>query len=77
MQTHIDKVAPIFCQHMLDAQAKQSRANNQLAQPWEFQPGNCVLLLLPTVKFLAHWQGPYTVMKHMGPVREKPPNYTT
>lgn len=39
MQTHIDKVAPIFHQHMLNTQAKQSW-NNQLAQPQEFQPGN-------------------------------------
>eukprot|EP00064_Thunnus_orientalis_P016885 superscaffoldBa00003444_g16958 len=36
----------------------------------EFQPGQKVLLLLPSSnsKLLAKWQGPYTILRKMGPV---------
>ncbi|KAI2645131.1 Retrovirus-related Pol polyprotein from transposon 17.6 [Labeo rohita] len=36
----------------------------------EFQPGDRVMVLVPTsaCKFLASWQGPYTVIKKIGPV---------
>ncbi len=43
---------------------------DQHARLRQFQPGQKVLLLLPTStsKLLAKWQGPYTVVRKMGPV---------
>ncbi|KAL0153383.1 hypothetical protein M9458_051302 [Cirrhinus mrigala] len=43
---------------------------NRPAQPREFQPGDMVMVLVPNVacKFLATWQGPYTVLEKVGPV---------
>lgn len=68
IQAHIAKVAPIVCQHMLDAQNKQSPVYSHLAQRREFQPGDHVLLLIPMVncKFLSHWQAPYTIIESVG-----------
>ncbi|KAL7871516.1 hypothetical protein SRHO_G00064990 [Serrasalmus rhombeus] len=70
MQQRIDTVAPIVHEHMEEAQRAQQRAYNRPAQPREFQPGDHVLVLLPTTtcKFLATWQGPYTVREKVGPV---------
>ncbi|KAL7844104.1 hypothetical protein SRHO_G00226430 [Serrasalmus rhombeus] len=60
MQQRIDAVAPIVHEHMEEAQQAQQQAHP--AQPREFQPGDRVLVLVPTTtcKFLATWQGPYT-----------------
>ncbi len=43
----------------------------QTINPWEFQPEDQVLDLLPNAscKFLASWQGPYTMTEQVGPVR--------
>ncbi|KAL6476008.1 hypothetical protein MHYP_G00145070 [Metynnis hypsauchen] len=70
MQQRIDAVAPIVREHMEEAQRGQQRAYNRPAQPREFQPGDRVLVLVPTTtcKFLATWQGPYTVREKVGPV---------
>ncbi|KAL6471724.1 hypothetical protein MHYP_G00203740 [Metynnis hypsauchen] len=70
MQQRIDAVAPIVREHMEEAQRAQQRAYNRPAQPREFQPGDRVLVLVPTTtcKFLATWQGPYTVREKVGPV---------
>lgn len=40
------------------------------AHPWEFQPGDHVLLSLPTTngKCLACWQGPLTLRDHIGSI---------
>lgn len=48
----------------------QQRVYNRPSQPREFQPGDQVLVLLPNAscKFLASWQGPYTVTERVGPV---------
>lgn len=74
MQGRIDKVTPILKQHMQEVQGAQCQVYNQQAQPREFQPGNRVLLLVPSAncKFLAHWKGPFTIMEHVGP-RQLPP----
>lgn len=68
-------------------QQEQQWTYKQPAQPWEFQPGDQVLLLLPNVscKFLAHWPGPYMVPEMVGPVnyclqqpgKQKTPNCIT
>ncbi|XP_053539534.1 uncharacterized protein LOC124628632 [Ictalurus punctatus] len=70
MQARIDRVGPIVREHMLAAQEEQKKVYNRPAQPREFQPGDRVLLLVPSsaCKFLARWQGPYTVLERRGPV---------
>lgn len=57
----------------LQAQATQKRWYDQQARVWHFQPGQKVLLLLPTSsnKLLSKWQGPYTIVRKMGPVTYK------
>ena len=56
--------------NMLDAQQSQKTWYDQKARQRELQPGQKVLLLLPssTSKLLAKWQGPYVVTRRMGPV---------
>ncbi len=51
-------------------QRAQQRLYNQAAQAREFQPGDRIMVLVPTAasKFLASWQGPYTVVERVGPV---------
>ncbi|KAI2645080.1 Transposon Ty3-I Gag-Pol polyprotein [Labeo rohita] len=57
-------------ENLQEAQAAQKRWYDQQARLRQFQPGQKVLLLLPTStnKLLAKWQGPYTVVRKMGPV---------
>ncbi|XP_031668019.1 uncharacterized protein LOC116359314 [Oncorhynchus kisutch] len=52
------------------AQKAQKRGYDQHARHREFEPGQKVLLLLPssTSKLLAQWQGPYLIGRKMGPV---------
>uniref|UniRef100_A0A8C2C586 ribonuclease H n=1 Tax=Cyprinus carpio TaxID=7962 RepID=A0A8C2C586_CYPCA len=70
MRERIDRVMPIVREHLVKAQQAQQRHYNWAAQPWEFQRGDHVLVLVPTTacKFLATWQGPYTVTEKVGPV---------
>uniref|UniRef100_A0A9J8CHH6 Gypsy retrotransposon integrase-like protein 1 n=1 Tax=Cyprinus carpio carpio TaxID=630221 RepID=A0A9J8CHH6_CYPCA len=67
IRERIDKVMPIVREHLVRA---QQRHYNRAAQPREFQRGDHVLVLVPTAacKFLATWQGPYTVTEKVGPV---------
>lgn len=53
-----------------DKQRAQKRWYDQRARLRQFQPGQKVLLLLPTStnKLLAKWQGPYVVERKMGPL---------
>lgn len=52
--------------HMRATKKNQQRFYNWPAQPQEFYPGNEVHLLLlnTSCRFLACWQGPYTVLLH-------------
>ncbi|XP_066518865.1 uncharacterized protein [Hoplias malabaricus] len=70
MQQRVDAVAPIVQEHMEEAQRAQQCIYNRPAQPREFQVGDRVLVLVPTTtcKFLATWQGPYTIHERVGPV---------
>ncbi|KAL1276794.1 hypothetical protein QQF64_036417 [Cirrhinus molitorella] len=70
MRERIDRVMPLVREHLTQAQQAQQRHYNRAAQPREFQPGDHVLLLVPNsaCKFLATWQGPYTVTEKVGPV---------
>ncbi len=70
MRGRIDRVMPLVREHLSKAQQAQQRHYNRAAQPREFQPGDRVMVLVPTAacKFLATWQGPYTVLERIGPV---------
>ncbi len=70
MREKIDRVMPLVREHLVKAQQAQQRHYNRAAQPREFQPGDHVLVLVPTAacNFLAKWQGPYTVTEQVGPV---------
>ncbi|KAI2658233.1 Transposon Ty3-G Gag-Pol polyprotein [Labeo rohita] len=70
MRERIERVMPLVREHLTKAQQSQQRIYNRAAQPREFQPGDRVMVLVPTsaCKFLATWQGPYTVIERIGPV---------
>ncbi len=70
MRERIDRVMPLVREHLTKAQQAQQRHYDWAAQPREFQPGDHVMVLVPTTacKFLATWQGPYTVTEKVGPV---------
>lgn len=56
--------------NLQQAQRAQKTWYDKHARQREFKPGQKVLLLLPssTSKLLAKWQGPFTVVRKMGPV---------
>ncbi len=70
MRKRIDRVMPLVREHLAAAQEAQRRHYDRAAQPREFQPGDYVLVLVPTAacKFLAKWQGPYIITEKVGPV---------
>ncbi|KAL1277242.1 hypothetical protein QQF64_023915 [Cirrhinus molitorella] len=70
MRDRLDRVMPLVREHLTKAQQAQQRQYNRAAQPREFQPGDRVMVLVPTAacKFFATWQGPYTVLEKIGPV---------
>lgn len=70
MQAQIDTVTSIVNEQVQVAQPKQHPIYNCSAQPREFSPSDRMLLLVPLAncKFLAYWQGPYTVVKRVDPV---------
>lgn len=70
MQDRIKAVMPLVREHMQQAQQAQSRIYNRGAKLRQFSPGDRVLVLIPTVesKFLAKWQGPFTIVKKISEV---------
>ena len=64
------RVWPIVRRHLQQAQQAQARVYNRGAQLRTFQPGELVLVLVPTAecRFLAKWQGPYEVVERVGEV---------
>ncbi len=70
MRERIDRVMPLVREHLCKAQQAQQRHFNRAAQPREFQAGDRVMVLVPNAacKFLATWQGPYTILEKIGPV---------
>ncbi|KAI2644445.1 Retrovirus-related Pol polyprotein from transposon 17.6 [Labeo rohita] len=70
MREWIDLIMLLVREHLSKAQQAQQRHYNRAAQPREFQSGERVMVLVPTstCKFLASWQGPYTVVEKIGPV---------
>uniref|UniRef100_A0A8C5G2Y2 Integrase p58-like C-terminal domain-containing protein n=1 Tax=Gouania willdenowi TaxID=441366 RepID=A0A8C5G2Y2_GOUWI len=57
-------------ENLREAQEKQKRLYDRQARNRSFEPGQRVLLLLPSsnCKLLAKWQGPYVITRRMGPV---------
>lgn len=57
-------------QNLQESQVKQKVWHDQKARSRSFQPGDQVLLLLPTSEnnLLAKWQGPYQVKRKLGSV---------
>ncbi|KAL0173946.1 hypothetical protein M9458_029914, partial [Cirrhinus mrigala] len=70
LSSKIDRVMPLVREHLVKSQQAQQRLYNRAAQPREFQPGDRVMVLVPNAacKFLAQWQGPYTIEERVGPV---------
>uniref|UniRef100_A0A674CNJ5 Gypsy retrotransposon integrase-like protein 1 n=1 Tax=Salmo trutta TaxID=8032 RepID=A0A674CNJ5_SALTR len=70
MQNRIATVMPIVREHMRQAQEHQRHTYNRQATLRKFQPGDKVLVLIPTVecKLLATWKGPYEVLERIGEV---------
>ena len=60
-------------ENLTQAQRTQKAWYDRHARSREFQPGDQVLVLLPTSasKLLAEWQGPYPVLRHVGQVSYK------
>ena len=73
MQKRMGKIWPLVREHMQQAQLAQARVYNRKAQVREFQPGEFVLVLVPTAecKFLAKWHGPYEVIERVSEVNYK------
>ncbi|KAI2644051.1 Retrovirus-related Pol polyprotein from transposon 17.6 [Labeo rohita] len=70
MQDRLERYREQAKENLQEKQQAQKRWYDQHARLRQFQPGQKVLLLLPTStsKLLAKWQGPYTVVRKMGPV---------
>ncbi|KAJ8341888.1 hypothetical protein SKAU_G00341790 [Synaphobranchus kaupii] len=73
MHRRMAQIWPTVREHMRQAQEAQARLYNRGAQVREFQPGDKVLVLVPTqeCKFLAKWHGPYEVVEKITPVNYK------
>ena len=69
----IEKMKDIVHENLTTAQDRQKKWYDKRAREREFKMGDQVLVMLPTEtnKLLAHWQGPYTVIKRMGRVNYK------
>ena len=70
VQEKLAKMSELAHQNMARAKSQQKTWYDRNARSREFQPGEQVLVLLPTStsKLLAQWQGPYPVVNRVGPV---------
>lgn len=70
MRDRLDQYREEAAENLRQAQKAQKLWYDQYARHREYQPGQKVLLLLPTStsKLLAKWQGPYVITRKMGPV---------
>ena len=66
----LTKMTELVQQNLAQAQERQKNWYDRNARVREFQPGDQILVLLPTAtsKLLAQWQGPYEVVKRIGKV---------
>ncbi|KYO27729.1 hypothetical protein Y1Q_0005283 [Alligator mississippiensis] len=73
LQDRISRAQRIARRNLKDAQGIQERRYNEKTRTRTFQSGDKVPVLLPTSssKQLAMWQGPFTVVRQVGPVDYK------
>jgi len=66
----MEKMAELAQKHLFSSQKAQNQWYDQTARERSFQPGDQVLVLLPTTtnKLMAEWQGPYRITKRVGEV---------
>lgn len=64
LQEHLTQAGTLARENQRAAEGAQEQTYNQEAQSRTFEPGDLVLLLLPSSesKLLAQWQGPYDVI---------------
>ena len=70
MRDKMEELADLVKDNMQHAQQTQTKWYDRRARQRTLQPGQKVLLLLPTSenKLVAKWQGPYRVCRQLGPV---------
>ncbi|KAG1937130.1 hypothetical protein F2P79_018361 [Pimephales promelas] len=70
MRDQLETFRTLAKENLQDAQKKQKVWYDTHAREKNLQPGQKVLVLLPsdTCKLLAKWQGPYVVTRKLGPV---------
>ncbi|XP_075779243.1 uncharacterized protein LOC142827525 [Pelodiscus sinensis] len=70
LRERLEELGRLAQENLRTAQETQARHYNQKAKMRSFQPGDRVLLLLPSSesKLLAKWQGPFEVVRKIGPV---------
>ncbi len=70
MRDRLERYQEQARENLKEAQIAQKVWYDQNAKQMQLQPGQKVLLLLPTStnKLLAKWQGPFTVVRKTGPV---------
>lgn len=69
MREKLQRMSQLAEAHMSEAQQHQKAWYDQSARQRGFEPGQKVLVMLPTSdsKLLAKWQGPFEVQKKLGP----------
>ena len=70
MRDRLTTMTELAHENLAEAQRQQKAYYDRKAKDRSFEPGDKVLVLLPTGsgKLTAEWQGPYTVTKKVGPV---------
>ena len=70
MRERLEEMSEHIHKNMQSAQTRQKLWYDKNARERSFQPGDQVLVLLPTStsKLTAQWQGPYTVVERVGKV---------
>lgn len=72
MWEHLEKMAVVAQSHLTDAKTRQKTWYDQSTQERSFDPGQQVLVMLPSHKSkqLVKLQGPYVVRRKLGPTYE-------
>ncbi|KAL2103054.1 hypothetical protein ACEWY4_002222 [Coilia grayii] len=70
MRDKLEQLTTLVHENMAKAQAQQKSWYDRSAHSRSFEPGQKVMLLLPSAEssLLAKWQGPFEVLRKMGPV---------
>lgn len=70
MREHLETTQTLAKQALQSNQKQQKRRYDQRVKPRTLEPGQKVLLLLPSdsAKLFAQWQGPYEVIRQVSPV---------